>query len=625
MLKNPLSLLLPHPAIAAVTIELDERLSVEFATEGAQSLLGGVFPSALRQALHPVDSKKLLRALDSGVTSTFSFPELRFRHSSGHWVRLGVNAVRENESCAMLLIDRTALLESERRLEEVRNRHELVLEGTRLGLWDWNPQTNEVTFDERWAEMLGYRLEEIPFSLDAWESRVHPDDLAGCFEDIGRHMRGEVPFYENVHRMRHKDGSWRYILDRGRIVARDADGRPIRFTGTHTDITAQKEAELRATELAKARTRFLATISHEIRTPLHGMLGIASVLLGREADKSQRELLSVVERSGQTLLVLINDVLDFAKLEEGHVVVEPHAFDVEAALRDVRDLFYERAVAKGIRLRLATPEFEVGHAWGDEHRLKQILNNLVNNAIKFTGEGAVTVGVTRCGQNLAFSVSDTGVGIADTTKVWRAYEQDNPDSSRLYGGTGLGLAIVRLLVDAMGGEASVESALGQGSRFAVTLPMPPCDPLPASPDVVAEPFMLPPMRVLVADDNYVNQLVASILLRDDGHFVQVVDTGRQALRAAIKNRFDLILMDLQMPEMSGDEALVAMRHAGVRARVVAASADAFGETRDRCLDLGFDAFLAKPFGRDELRDELRASWSRARDDGPGNDSDHSMR
>lgn len=198
-----------------------------------------------------------------------------------------------------------------RALERDRERLQLVLEGTRLGMWDWNPQTDAVTFDERWAEMLGHSLDEIEPSLGGWAERVHPDDLDACFADIQRHIRGEVDFYENVHRMRHADGGWRYILDRGRIVERDAAGRPIRFMGTHTDITAQKEAALRARQAAQAQSHLLATMSHKIRAPLHGILGLLSVLDDHPGSaESCAEHLRLMRACGDALLGIVGDILD---------------------------------------------------------------------------------------------------------------------------------------------------------------------------------------------------------------------------------------------------------------------------------------------------------------------------
>ncbi|MCA9663064.1 MAG: PAS domain-containing protein [Myxococcales bacterium] len=486
--------------------------------------------------------------------------------------------------------------------ESQRERLELVLEGTRLGMWDWNPQTNEVVFDERWAQMLGHSLDEIDFSLESWSSRVHPDDLEPCLADIQAHIEGRTDFYENVHRMRHADGRWVYILDRGRIVARDADGRPIRFTGTHTDITAQCEAERRARELAHTRTQFLARMSHEIRTPLHGMLGVAQLLDDTGLTTPQERLLKVLSESGETLLVLINDIIDFARADDGALQLAAAPFDVGALLTSIVDLFRPRATKKGLRF---THEADLGplpFARGDAHRVRQVLSNLVSNAIKFTADGAVKIVATRAGNDLHFDVIDTGPGIIDTERIFLAYEQEDPLNAGRHNGAGLGLAIVQRIVESMGGEIGVESRVGLGSRFWVRIPAPSCDaPAPVDP---RDRAVNQRMRVLVADDNPINQLVIQTMLANAGHDCETVDTGAQALQVALREPFDCIFLDLHMPELGGVEVASRLRRSGFPGRLVAASADAMLETQAHCRAVGFDDFLAKPFSQADLLDRL---------------------
>ncbi|ACY17333.1 PAS domain-containing hybrid sensor histidine kinase/response regulator [Haliangium ochraceum] len=495
--------------------------------------------------------------------------------------------------------------------DERRKRMELVLEGTRLGMWDWNPQTNEVIFDERWAAMLGHSLDDLEFTYDAWYSRVHPDDVEACLRDIQAHLKGETDFYENVHRMRHKDGHWVHILDRGRIMDRDEQGRPTRFTGAHTDISAQREAELRARELARARTQFLAVMSHEIRTPLHGMLGITHLLKKTELSDEQQRLLEIVESSGESLLLVINDILDFAKADERRLSLSPHAFEVRAMLTGIANLFGPRAKQKGLRFSCTAAPGLQGAAWGDGHRLRQILINLVSNAIKFTERGGVALSARREGESLHFEVVDTGVGVADTERIFLAFEQEDASITRRYAGTGLGLAIVRLLAEQMGGEVGVSSTVGEGSRFWLRVPMRETQ-MPQMEEVSRDQVeSLPAMRVLVADDNAINQMVIRGMLAAGGHFCQTVDTGRQALACVEDSDWDCIFLDLYMPDMGGEEAAERMRAAGVRTRIVAASADASVETQERCRAKGIQGFLSKPFKRLQLLEELRQAHESA--------------
>uniref|UniRef100_A0A0G4GP66 Histidine kinase n=1 Tax=Chromera velia CCMP2878 TaxID=1169474 RepID=A0A0G4GP66_9ALVE len=282
-----------------------------------------------------------------------------------------------------------------RQLEDkvVRQRLELVLEGTQLGMWDWNPQTNIVNFNERWAEMLGYSLSEVPFIVSSWSDRVHPDDLPVCFAELQKHMSGETQYYEVLHRMKHKDGNWRYILA-GKIVERDSEGKPTRFTGTHKDLTAQKEVELAAQQAAAVKALFLATISHEIRTPLNAVLGMMQLLQETELNEEQRFCAKTVMDSGRILVVLINDLLDFSKIERGEMEVAPEPVDVSELIRGVFSQFKGTGKNRGVEftLDMQLPSGLVGGKGDplvvtDSQRLSQILSNLVSNAIKFTDTG----------------------------------------------------------------------------------------------------------------------------------------------------------------------------------------------------------------------------------------------
>ena len=499
------------------------------------------------------------------------------------------------------LVDVTA-----RRIEA--ERLSLVLEGTRLGMWDWNPQTNAVVFDARWAELLGYRLEEIPFELESWRSRVHPDDLEPCYADLGAHMRGEVPFYENVHRMRHRDGRWIHILDRGRIMERDAAGNPIRFTGTHTDITAQKEAELQARAALIAKGRFLATMSHEIRTPLHGILGLVQAVQDTRLDTEQQELLDTIQQCGDGLLVLINDILDFSKLERGLLELSPHSFDLQQLLHNTIALFRERARQKGLSLHLDSALSRPTHLLGDGHRLQQVILNLLSNALKFTPSGGEvhvrvavqdTFDVSRS-VLVEISVQDTGIGIEDTEQIWAQFQQADSSIARRFGGSGLGLAICRELVHLLGGSIGVESTPGQGSIFTVRVPLQRVD-APAPEAAHHARSSLEGLRVLIVDDNPINQTIVRYLMSTWSMEITVVGSGEEAIAAAASGAPEVVLMDLHMPGISGTEATRRIRCLlGAQPFIVGLSADALPETRTACLESGMDDFLSKPFTREAL-------------------------
>lgn len=487
-----------------------------------------------------------------------------------------------------------------------RRRLELVLEGTRLGMWDWNPQTNEVVFDARWAEMLGHTLDEIEPGLESWSSRVHPDDLDACYADIQAHIEGRTPFYENVHRMRHKDGYWVHILDRGRIAERDEQGRPTRFTGTHTDISAQREAEQQALALARGRTRFLATMSHEIRTPMHGILGLLDVISDGPLTTIQREALAVVRRSGESLIALVNDILDFSKASEGHLELSPEPFHLVDLLHEVAALHRDQTPNTSVPLVVDFDPAVGTWVMGDGYRLRQVVSNLLSNAVKFTERGAVLVTTTRRASDglVDIAVRDTGRGIADTAAIFNPYDQAGAATAKHFGGTGLGLSIVKHLVELMGGTITVESTLGIGSCFTVTLPL----PITPAPRPDAEPVVpvegLSHLRVLIAEDNPVNQMVVRHLLGSLVAHLDIVDDGRQAVERVMSGDYDVLLLDLNMPELDGDSALRQLRRQGRTVPAIAATADAMTSTRKRCEDAGFEGFLPKPFRRDQLIDAV---------------------
>ncbi len=492
--------------------------------------------------------------------------------------------------------------------EQQRRRMELVIQGTRLGMWDWNPQTNEVIFNDIWAEMLGYRLEEITPSLEEWERRVHPDDLAGCYRDIQAHMEGKTPFYQNIHRMKHRDGRWVYILDRGQIVERDEAGRPIRFTGTHTDITEQKTAELAALQAAQAKSLFLANMSHEIRTPLNGILGLVQLMEAGKLDTEQAEYLNIIRQSGEGLLAVINDILDFSKAESGKVSIDPQTFQLLEAIELVYSLYEETALEKGLDYKLKVngtlPEYVVG----DAQRFKQVLMNLVSNAVKFTEQGSVFILVEanrhpRKDHEIVVSIQDTGVGISNTSTIWNLFEQEDATINRKYGGTGLGLAICRSLIELMGGSIKVSSRKGLGSEFTLSLPVD--EGRPQSKTGLTEEMEgadLSPVRVLVAEDNTVNQFIIRRFLKLLGCEATLVENGRLAVQACREHEFDVVFMDIHMPEMGGIEATRLIRDLeGIsQPQIIALTADVVNDQAKACQEVGMDGFLSKPFDFKEI-------------------------
>jgi len=353
-----------------------------------------------------------------------------------------------------------------------------------------------------------------------------------------------------------------------------------------------------------AKSMFLATISHEIRTPLNGVLGMAQAMAADELSLAQHARLAIIRESGQGLLAVINDVLDISKIEAGKLELETAEFDLAGLAESARHAFTALAEAKGIALTLDIAPAAAGVCLGDATRVRQILCNLISNALKFTDRGRVVVELSRRGAEVRLQVSDTGIGIAaeDLERLFEKFEQADTSTTRRYGGTGLGLAICRQLAGMMGGQIEVTSQLGEGTTFIVALSLPRIEGVPKAPQpetVRAAPQEKGPLRLLAAEDNEINQLVLTTLLGQLGIEPTVVADGAAAVAAWESGHWDAILMDVQMPRMDGPTAarLIRRREAELgrrRTPILALTANAMSHQAEGYLAAGMDGVVAKP-------------------------------
>lgn len=381
--------------------------------------------------------------------------------------------------------------------------------------------------------------------------------------------------------------------------------------GNRALIKAKEEAMQRA----RARASFLASMSHEIRTPLNGVLGMLELALEGELSPNQRHQLEIAQNAGQSLLGLLNDILDISKVEAGKLALEVIPLDLKALAEECAVIHQEQARRKGLDFQVAISDALPRNHLGDPTRIRQVLNNLLSNAIKFTDEGAIKLDIRPAGDGVVIEVSDTGIGMSEAQlkRLFTPFSQADTDTTRRFGGTGLGLALCRQLVERMHGQIRVESSEQSGSSFLVSLPLPVADPgrPPAIPERTPAPTEpVQACRILLVEDNRVNQIVATGLLQKLGHDVDHAENGERALGALAARDYDLILMDCQMPVMDGFEATRRIRRdpRWQQLPIIAVTANVMEGDEQACLAAGMDDYLTKPYNRQRL-DEVIRRWA----------------
>ena len=483
----------------------------------------------------------------------------------------------------------------------------------RHGFTDCNPATLDMFHLNRLEEFLALRPEDLGVLNQPCGTLSHVLAQRQIEEAVAK---GHTVF--NWTARRPDGGTFPAEIA---LHAMNLDGNPV-IQAIMRDISVQKaiEAALKAArdaalEATEMKSQFVANVSHEIRTPMNGILGMTRLLLGSPLTPRQLEYAEAISRSAEALMGIINDLLDFSKIEAGRLTLEEIDFDLHALLKDALALYRPRADAKGLSLYLK--ETEVLPIWvrGDPLRLRQILLNLLDNAIKFTEKGEVVLTVeTEASDWVQFAVRDSGIGIPSTVQehIFQAFAQADGSVSRKFGGTGLGLAICRQLAALMGGELKVESTPGQGSTFRLRLHLAPGEQprRRQSEQTEGQPPRFPGVRVLVAEDNPVNQKLVGFMLENYGVEVRMADNGKAAFDLLEQEKVDLVLMDCQMPEWDGLTATRAIRAREREQRrahlpILALSANAMPGFEESCRAAGMDAYLSKPLREEELTAALR--------------------
>ncbi len=524
--------------------------------------------------------------------------------------------------CVLLFLLMNALRQQKSAKKLAQYEHERLNEiiwSTNIGTWEWTIPTGEVKINKRFAEMLGYTVEEMePISIDTWLSNTQPDDLEIARGLINETFSRKRNYYETEFRMLHKDGGFVWVSSKGNVVEWAKDGQPYRMSGTHTDITERKKmdeefakAKRIAEEANHAKSEFLATMSHELRTPMMGIRGVLDLL--RHNDKIVKlegGLLDDLDVSSQSLMTLLDDILDLSKIEAGQLQLDVNAWEPAKIIENTVSLFRPMALKKDIDISTNAHEHLGYWCKTDDIRLRQVLSNLISNAVKFTESGSVNVDLdVELGEEsdrLIIQIKDTGLGIPvdQQRNIFSRFVQADQSTTRKFGGTGLGLAIAKELTEMMGGNLRVKSKPGEGSVFTASLPVMWAEK-PEETSVKSNSIQ--PLKILLAEDNLINQKVVSSMLERNGHAVSVVGDGRQAVDTCRLHEFDVILMDILMPEMDGMEATRRIRRGDGPNKdkpIVAFTADAIKEHREMFTLAGISGIVIKPVKYEVLIEEI---------------------
>ena len=486
---------------------------------------------------------------------------------------------------------------------------EMILSFTGVGVWSLDLTTQEIFFDKRWAKTLGYLPTEVEQKINTWQSKIHPNDSKYCMDCFEKHINGRSDDYQNCYRMRHKNGHWIHVLDRGKISDKDINGNPTKFIGTIIDITEQKKNEAEAARLSEAKNRFLANMSHEIRTPLNGIIGILGLLKDLDIPKDKLSLLNTLNESSQSLLIVINDILDYSKIESDKMSLDISTFNLKKAIENIYMLFQDVAVSKGLDFELTYDENLPKLVRTDSHRIKQVLSNIVSNAVKFTEVGFVKIEVFKAKEDniVLIKIIDSGQGINDTKKIWTDFSQEDTSISKSFGGTGLGLTISKSIIELLNGEIAVQSQVNIGTTVLLKIPYAiPKNDLSLHYKSEAKNRNLSDLHVLIAEDNPVNQLVILKHLENFGIKADLAENGFKAVEMSNSSHYDYIFMDIHMPIMDGIAAsklILSQQYAETEApEIIALTADVLEENRRECKSIGINTFLTKPFKPNDLAD-----------------------
>lgn len=556
----------------------------------------------------------------------FVSPELPLTiHRNGRmedvFVKFVYEPLRETDgtiSGVMVLADEiTEQINARKVIEVSEKKFRILTNNMPQKITNADAEGNVIFFNQQWIDDTGLTFDELV--AYGWVKAIHPDDLE-LTVNTWKHSVATGDVFDMECRIQNKEGDYRWHLSRA-VSVKDETGKIIMWVGSNTDIHELKEAKskaeaatLLAEEAMQGKQQFLSNMSHEIRTPMNAIIGFTNVLLKSKLDKTQEEYLTAIKVSGDALLVLINDILDLAKVDAGRMTFEQIPFNLATSLSAMLLLFDIKIKEKNLelveQLDTAIPEIILG----DPIRLRQIILNLVSNAVKFTEIGKITIGVALLKQDekevtLEFTVTDTGIGIHKNKleHIFDDFGQATYENSRLYGGTGLGLSIVRKLTEQQGGTIHVESELGKGSAFSFELSFAKTNQKikHETERISNKQAEIKNLNVLVAEDMPLNQLLIKIILADFGFEADIAGNGKIAIEKLQQNKYDLVLMDLQMPEMNGFEATAYVRNTmNSNIPIIALTADVTTIDVEKARAVGMNDYISKPIDEQLLYSKI---------------------
>ncbi|MEM6258066.1 MAG: PAS domain S-box protein [Planctomycetota bacterium] len=615
---------------AAGRVEWVNRAFIELTGYTLEEMQGQT-PGILLQGpgTDPAATKRIRDQIKAG--KGFSETLLNYRKSGEpYWIEIEVQPIRNDRGqiTNYMAIERDVTEQREQRqeLEAHRHRLEFALQASNIGLWDWDIPSGDNYLSDTWYTMLGYAPSELPMRIESWHEVTKPEDLHRAEAALQDYFTGKTPRYACEIRVRNKAGDYQWVLDTGEAIERDEAGNVTRMIGLHIDIHKLKtiqqaltEARDLAQKASAAKSAFVANMSHEIRTPMNAILGFSDLLLDvgqTEADK--RNHAQTIRRNGKHLLRVLNDILDLSKIEAGKMSIESVTIEPAELFEDTINLLAPRAAKKGIALNLVTRQGLPTHFKSDPTRIRQVLINLVGNAVKFTQQGHVTLEV-QCVPNEGGSatvrcdITDTGIGISpdQQQQLFKPFSQADESTTRKFGGSGLGLTISHNLCRMMGGDLACASTLGEGSTFTATFQVQPIRDADRKQATEHQPThsnaadALVGKRVLIVEDGPDNQRLLKHYAAKAGAAVEVAENGelgRDAALAALKTGmpFDVILMDMQMPVLDGYNATAQLRDFGYDLPIIALTAHASADDRDKCLQAGCTDYMSKPVDRQKL-------------------------